>query len=116
MQISGNLLSDLPPLSKKETFETLFQSQAARIERIVSHSSSSPDGFWYDQNDDEWVLIIKGSATLRFESDEVKVMKEGDHLLIPRHCRHRVDHTSEETIWLAVHVSIPAHENRTAAT
>lgn len=105
MQISGNLFSDLPPLSESETFETLFQSPGARIERIVSRSSSSPDGFWYDQDQDEWVLLLKGKATLHFESSGIKVMNEGDHVLIPRRCRHRVEHTSSEAIWLAVHVA-----------
>ena len=99
-----NLFADLPARVDGETFVTLFENTAAKIERIVSHSHSSPAGFWYDQADDEWVIVLRGSATLEFASGELVEMKEGDYLTIPRHAKHRVGRTSEETIWLAVHI------------
>ena len=116
MQISGNLFANLPPFSEKESAEVLVHSSGVRIERIVSHSAPSPEGFWYDQEDDEWVLIIRGTASLRFESGEIMDLKEGDHLLIPQRCRHRVDQTSSETIWLAVHISTHPQANKNTAT
>jgi cupin 2 domain-containing protein len=87
-----------------EEFLTMFHNNALKIERIVSRSHSSPAGFWYDQAEDEWVMVVRGSAALEFQSGEIVEMKEGDYLVIPRGARHRVARTSEETIWLAVHV------------
>jgi cupin 2 domain-containing protein len=65
---------------------------------------SSPPGFWYDQDRDEWILVIKGTAELQFADGKSVTMNAGDYLLIPKHEKHRVEHTSEEVVWLAVHV------------
>jgi len=76
------------------------------VERIVSHGHCSPDGFWYDQDENEWVILLKGSAGLRFEDqDSVLVLNPGDYLHINGHQRHRVEWTDpkQETIWLAVY-------------
>lgn len=87
----------------KEEFSTLFGSSAVKIERIVSHHHSSPAGVWYDQSGDEWVIVLRGSATLELEGKEFVEMNPGDYLEIPPHVKHRVARTGEETIWLAVH-------------
>ena len=100
-----NLFANLPTCVDGESLATLFENSAAKVERIVSHSHGSPAGFWYDQADDEWVIVLRGSATLEFAGGELVELKPGDHLTIPRHVKHRVARTSEETIWLAVHVS-----------
>jgi cupin 2 domain-containing protein len=97
-----NLFADLPSKFDAEDFLTLCESSAAKIERIVSHSHASPPGFWHDQAEDEWVMILSGSATLEFEGNETVELKTGDYLIIPRHLKHRVARTSEETIWLSV--------------
>jgi len=102
--MAKNLFADLPAGVDGETLVTLFENSAARVERIVSHSHQSPEGFWYDQADDELVIVLSGSATLEFGSGEIVEMKEGDYLTIERHVKHRVARTSDETIWLAVHV------------
>lgn len=76
------------------------------VERIVSQGHASPGGFWYDQEQHEWVIVLKGKATLRFEADDKLLeMGPGDYLNIPAHKRHRVEWTTPEepTIWLAVH-------------
>lgn len=99
-----------PETCGAETFETLVERGAVRIERIVSHSASSPEGFWYDQEEDEWVLVLRGGATLQLHPDGRIHLKAGDHLLIPSHQKHRVEHTSEETIWLAVHIQRAADD------
>lgn len=98
-----NLLSSLPASFSDELTETLIQAKHVRIERIVSHGHASPPNFWYDQEQNEWVMLIQGAARLRFE-DEVIEMKRGDSVDIPAHKRHRVDWTTpdEPTIWLAV--------------
>lgn len=88
-----------------EIFETLIDSGKVRIERIVSDSCRSPDGFWYDQEGPEWVMVLSGSAGLRFDgNDEVLVLGPGDWVDVPAHLRHRVEWTdpAQKTVWLAV--------------
>jgi cupin 2 domain-containing protein len=100
-----NFFADLPePSPGGETFDTLLESGGVKIERIVSHSAASPEEFWYDQEQDEWVVVLEGEATLRLHPDETIHLKKGDHLFIPRHRQHRVERTSDRTLWLAVHV------------
>ncbi|MDA0588875.1 MAG: cupin domain-containing protein [Planctomycetota bacterium] len=101
-----NLFHPLPADLSKEVVETLVHASSVKVERIVSNGQCSPDGFWYDQPDDEWVVVLAGSARLRFEGDDPPLeMKPGDSILIPAHRKHRVDWTSpdEPTIWLAIH-------------
>jgi cupin 2 domain-containing protein len=98
-----NIFADLPQRGNAESFFSLFQSGSTKIERIVSRTHSSPPDFWYDQPEDEWVIVLLGAAILEFEGGESVELKAGDYLTLPRHVRHRVAHTSVETIWLAVH-------------
>jgi len=99
----GNLFKELPDKEPEELCSVLAQSGHAKVERIVSDGHASPEGFWYDQEQDEWVLLVSGSAILEFEDQKVG-LNPGDHLLIPAHRRHRVESTSptERTVWVAV--------------
>jgi cupin 2 domain-containing protein len=100
-----NLFSALPARLPKELVETLAEGKHVRIERIVSTGHGSPEGFWYDQEEIEWVVVLKGEAKLLFEGDAQPIhLKPGDHLTIPAHRRHRVEWTTtkEPTLWLAV--------------
>ena len=99
-----NLFNDLPPNLPHDLFTTLLDAANVRIERIVSHGHASPEVFWYDQDQHEWVVVLKGAARLRYE-DETIEMKPGDFIDIPAHKKHRVEWTTpdEPTIWLAVH-------------
>jgi cupin 2 domain-containing protein len=99
-----NFFAGVSKSSAEEQFIALFENSSLRIERIVSHSHASPEGFWYEQAEDEWVMILRGAATLEFASGEQVAMGEGDYLTIPRHVKHRVRRTSPEAIWLAVHL------------
>ena len=99
-----NIFSDLPETFDPEQFQTLFQNAAVRIERIVSHSHHTPEEFWYDANEEEWVIVLRGTATLEFADGALVEMGAGDYLAIAPHVRHRVARTGVETIWLAVHV------------
>ncbi len=88
-----------------ERFEALLRCGSTRIERIVSNGHCSPEGFWYEQEEPEWVLVVSGSARLRLKDpDEVVELGPGHWLFIPAMRRHRVDATSAEepTVWLAV--------------
>ena len=100
-----HLLANLHDDQPEELFESLVDSPHVRIERIVSKGHRSPYGFWYDQPQNEWVLLLKGDAVLEFEGEPSVEMKPGTAVLIPSHCRHRVIQTSadEHTVWLAVH-------------
>lgn len=103
-----NLFSGLPcPSAAEEKFSELLRYENLRIERIVSNGQASPPGFWYDQEQAEWVLLLAGQATLRFENENtLQALSAGDYLLIPAHCRHRVEWTDPEqtTLWLTIHL------------
>lgn len=99
-----NIFSGVSARRGAEAFRTLFANRRVRIERIVSRFHASPPGFWYDQKDDEWVIVIGGRATLEFSGGKRVGMKEGDYLAIPRGMKHRVAKTGAKTVWLAVHV------------
>ncbi|WP_206107587.1 cupin domain-containing protein [Paludisphaera rhizosphaerae] len=98
-----------PPRGEGEFVETLAATGTTRIERIVSHGETSPEGFWYDQDDHEFVAVLQGSARLRFQTpDEEVTMGPGDHLTIAAHRRHRIEWTTPDgpTVWLAVFFAV----------
>lgn len=102
-----SLFENIPAELPEELLTVLAESENVRIERIVSDGHASPEGFWYDQTQNEWVLLIAGFAVLSIEKEagvEQVELAAGDHLLIPAHQRHRVEATSqtEKTLWLAV--------------
>jgi len=101
----GNIYSGIPEDFTEEVFEVLAQNKHVKIERIVSRGHISPDTGWYDQEQNEWVMVLKGNASISFEDETVIHLGEGDYIHIPAHRRHRVIDTSAvtETIWLAVH-------------
>ena len=106
MGAAGNLFADIPAQLAQEEVIPLLASPGLRIERIVSRGQSSPPGFWYDQPQDEWVIVLAGSAELAFEgASDTTRMGPGDYLHIPAHRRHRVVSTdpAQATVWLAVH-------------
>jgi cupin 2 domain-containing protein len=86
--------------------DTLVHREGLRIERIVSTGQTTPEGQWYDQETDEWVLVVESAARLRIEGEQAdRELSEGDWILLPAHCRHRVTWTRAEppTVWLAIH-------------
>jgi cupin 2 domain-containing protein len=103
--VSHNLFSPLPADLAAELVETLAENQHVRIERIVSTGQASAQGFWYDQSQSEFVVVLNGEARLLIEGEnQAIVMKPGDHVLIPPHRKHRVEWTTPDgpTVWLAV--------------
>ena len=107
-----NLLEvDSQPLAE-ELCTVLVENKGVKIERIVSGGQASPEGFWYDQEQAEWVMLLSGSASLSIQKEgntERVELKKGDSLLIPAHQRHRIESTSssEKTIWIAVFYEDP---------
>ena len=101
----GNLFRGFSDSIAEELTDVLIQHSDVRIERIVSTGQASPKDFWYDQNEHEWVVVLKGEAELRMKDCDATIrLGVGDHLYIAPHRRHRVESTSpsEPTIWLAV--------------
>lgn len=100
-----NIYHNIPPDSSDEIFEPLESAEHIKIERIVSRGQQSPDSGWYDQDDNEWVLLLKGKASIEFEDGAVTHLGEGDYLNIKAHEKHRVlaADTATETVWLAIH-------------
>jgi cupin 2 domain-containing protein len=101
----GNIFSSLPDKLEHELFEELLCYKNIRIERIVSQGHTSPENGWYDQTQNEWLVVLEGSGSILFESGVEVILKKGDYLNIPAHTRHKVIWTDPNhiTIWLAIH-------------
>ena len=100
-----NLFELVSPEASRESVEELLEEDGVRIERIVSRGHSSPPDFWYDQSENEWVIVLSGSARLQFQDDTDPVtLGPGDYVSVPAHVRHRVAWTDpdQDTVWLAV--------------
>jgi cupin 2 domain-containing protein len=105
-QDRGNLFDDLPADRSAEHFDVLARLGDGKVERIVTFGQCSAEGFWYDQDQDEWVLLLRGHARLEIEGiPEPVELNPGDYINLSAHTRHRVAWTTpdEPTIWLAIH-------------
>jgi len=103
---AGNIFSEIPDSPIDEIFEILLISDHFKLERIISSGQATPPGEWYDQDMNEWVILLSGSAGLLFEGEEeVIIMHPGEYVHIPAHKRHRIEWTDPEqkTVWLALH-------------
>ncbi|UHQ53861.1 MULTISPECIES: cupin domain-containing protein [Microbulbifer] len=100
----GNFFTQLPDALDAEVFEEVLASGPVRIERIVSRGQVTPPGEWYDQEEGEWVMVLRGSGRIAFADGREVVLGEGDYLDIPARVRHRVSWTNPDcqTVWLAV--------------
>lgn len=101
-----NLYDNIPAKLPEESFTDILKTETFRLERIVSQGHASAEGFWYDQDQNEWVTVLEGAARIRLEdlTDAVE-LGTGDCLTIPAHKRHRVEWTApdQRTVWLAIH-------------
>ncbi len=100
-----NIFESIPDIFDEEIVDILARSENVRIERIVSRGHTSPASGWYDQDENEWVIVLKGDAVISFECGGEMRLKIGSCVNIPAHTRHRVSWTNPETetVWLAVH-------------
>ena len=104
--IVSNIYSDIPDDLTHEVFEEILRNGSLKLERIISKGHETSKDQWYDQDRDEWVILLKGSAGLVIEGEgETVVLKPGDYVHLPAHLKHRVEwtDTEEETIWVAVY-------------
>ncbi len=102
-----NIFEGLPNSPDAEVFDMLLAKGNIKIERVISQGHTSPASGWYDQEQDEWVMLMQGAATLTFEDGQETQLIVGSHLLIPAHLKHKVSWTApnQQTIWLAVHLN-----------
>ena len=106
MSKSTNIFHLPSPLPSIELFESLLSTEKVLIERIISTGQITAPGEWYNQETDEWVLLLQGEAELSYEDGERISLQAGDYLVIPAQVKHRVEYTSDDPpcIWLAVHI------------
>jgi cupin 2 domain-containing protein len=99
-----NLFAGIPEIVKNEIFETLLGTQDIKVEKIISQGHTSPDIGWYDQKQNEWILLLQGEALLSFEKQPDVQLKKGDFIDIKAHTKHKVAWTSSDPkcIWLAI--------------
>ena len=103
--VDGNLYKNLPKNLEKEVFETLVIKKGITIERIISNGHTAPEIGWFQQEKEEWIVVLQGDARLQLFSGKEVVLSVGDYYCIPAGVKHKVVYTSasEPTIWLAVH-------------
>ena len=102
---TSNLLNTAIPAAGEEVEHTLHQGSNWRLVLIASNQSRCPDGVWMNQSEQEWVMVLRGSARLQLTNPERVVdLSAGDHLFLPAHCRHRVERTDPDpgTLWVAL--------------
>jgi cupin 2 domain-containing protein len=101
----NNIFKDIPKPSENEFFEELISKNGVKIERIVSFGHTTKEFEWYDQDSDEWVILLKGEAVISFMGEDDVRLKAGDFINIAAHKKHKVSWTKpdEDSIWLAVH-------------
>jgi cupin 2 domain-containing protein len=102
--LKKNIFDNIPSNIPEEIIESLMDSDGIKVERIISKGHVSPKDFWYDQDKNEFVILLKGIAKLLFENDEQITLSAGDYISIPAHKKHRVEWTDPETetIWFAI--------------
>jgi len=105
MSVLKNIFDNLPIELKEEFFEEILSTKDFKLERIISEGHASPTNFWFDQDKNEFVLLLKGEAKLSFDDGRNFELNPGDYLVIPAHQKHRVDWTdpNQKTFWLAIH-------------
>lgn len=100
----NNVFAEIPTTVSSEVFDDLLSTKNLRIERILSHGQSSPELGWYDQDENEWVVVLSGFGVIEFEDGREVRLNKGDYLNIKAHEKHKVKATSlkEVTVWLAI--------------
>ncbi len=105
--MTNNLFKSIPEEIYDEIFDLIIETDSVKIERIVSKGHTSPESGWYDQESNEWVIVLKGEAKILIENEGEKHLVKGSYMNIPAHRKHKVVWTKKdsETIWLAIHYS-----------
>lgn len=97
----ANLYANAAPPQEGERFEALLSHKGLVVERIVSSSKIASQE--YVQEQDEWVVLLQGEATLDVDGQTVQ-LRSGDYLFLPSRTPHTVQRVSDGALWLAVHL------------
>jgi len=99
-----NIFSNIPSDVPNEIFEDILNTEKLRVERIVSKGQVSPEAGWYDQEENEWVIVLSGFGEIEYINGDKIILKQGDYLHLKAHEKHRVTETSSDdpTVWLAI--------------
>lgn len=99
-----NIFSNIPSELPNEIFQDIITTEKLRVERIVSKGQTSPESGWYDQSENEWVIVLSGYGIIEYINGDTVTLKQGDYLNIKAHEKHRVAETSADkvTVWLAI--------------
>jgi cupin 2 domain-containing protein len=85
-----------------EHIEEAIHIGGVAIEQILSGEVDKPVD--YDQDQDEWVVLLEGTAELEMNGERV-LLEQGDWVLLPRRIPHRLIRTTQGTNWIAVHIT-----------
>ncbi len=101
----NNIFQDIPVHLTEESFQSILSAKHVKIERIVSKGHTSPKSGWYDQDSNEWVILLKGNAEIQFFNGNTLRLEAGDYIHISAHDRHKVIWTDPavDSVWLAIH-------------
>lgn len=99
-----NIFDLIPVTLPEELTHVIHSAKNIRIERIVSQGHTSPEHGWYDQDENEWVILIDGFAGITFEDTSEILLDKGDYLFIPAHKKHKITFTTKKrkSVWLAI--------------
>jgi len=103
-----NIFKQIPENLQDEIFEKIISSKNITVERIISYGHNSPKSGWYDQIEDEWVILLDGEAILSFQDKADIHLKAGDYINLPAFTKHKVKWTKPnyKTVWLAIFYKI----------
>lgn len=105
--IKENIFENITDALDEEVIELIHESDNVRIERIFSLGNVESHQTWFDQETDEWVILLSGEAQVEFEGEEIITLIKGDYIFIPAHKKHRIIESSkvEQNLWLAIHIA-----------
>ena len=92
-----------------EHVERLLADRGVTVEHILSGELELP--VEYFQDDDEWVTVVEGEATLDVDGETIE-MTAGAWVFLPRRTPHRLLEVRPGTRWLAVHIGTTADDRQ----
>ena len=103
----GRLRPPLDAPAVGECSEVVVQLGGVVVEHILSGILDASAA--YDQDHDEWAVVLNGAAILEVEGETIDLVA-GDWVLLPAHVPHRLVETQPGTTWLALRTAPGAYE------
>ncbi len=96
-----NLFDNAAPPTTGERFDELLRCRNLVIERICSSAVIAPNQ--YVQAQDEWVLLVQGTAEIEIDG-KTESLNSGDYVFLPTDTPHSLKKVSDGALWLAIHL------------